>query len=506
LLTRAGKPLRLGSRARTVLLALVESAGTIVSKRALMARVWPNTIVEEGTLRVHVAELRKLLSDGRNGPRYIESISGAGYRFAALVTRPAQPYWDPSPNVMTKELAGLPVAWNGAIGRAETVSGLAGRLPSKRFVTIVGPGGVGKTTIALATANQLQPSYADGIRFIDLGSLTDGALIPVVLASALGVASAAQNPMQQIAAFLKDKRMLILLDNCEHVVHHAALVAEQLLSASNVHVLATSREPLRAGGEHLLRLEPLALPPPGAAVTAAEALGFSAIELFVERSMASLDTFQFGDDDVATIAHICRRLDGLPLAIELAAGCVEQFGLRGLETRLGGGLGLLANRRRTAIPRHQTLRATLDWSYELLSRVEQLALHRLAIFPGSFAIGSASKAIAGEALGAADVLDVIATLVAKSLVTSHASKESARFRLPHMVRAYALEKLQSTGEYEEIGRRYQLAALQDIELASELHGGVRHVEPLAASIQERGGCRQTCRAGDHGRAALFATD
>jgi predicted ATPase/DNA-binding winged helix-turn-helix (wHTH) protein len=484
-LMRAGKPLRIGSRAREILLALLESAGIIVEKKALIVRVWRDILIQEGTLRVHVAELRKLLSDGQNGPGYIENISGIGYRFSAPVTRSAKPqHCEPAQSFTSKEPADLSVALTRPVGRAARVSGLACRLPSERFVTIVGPGGIGKTTVALATAHQLQPSYVDGIHFIDFGLLTDGALIPAVLAARLGLARAAENPMAQIAAFLKDKRMLILLDNCEHVVSDTAVIAEQLLGASNVHVLATSREPLRARGEHVLRLEPLALPPRGATVTAAEALGFSAIELFVERSMASLDTFQFGDDDVATVAHICRRLDGLPLAIELAAARVEQFGLRGLAARLGGGLGLLNNNRRTAISRQRTLRATLDWSYNLLSPVEQLALHRLAIFPGSFGFGSASQVIVDEALSAAAVLDVIPALVTKSLVTAHTSEQPARYRLSHLLRAYALEKLKSSDEYAQIRRRYPLAALQDIGLASQLHreDGLSGGSPPAPAI------------------------
>jgi predicted ATPase len=434
----------------------LECAGTILKKRVLIARIWPDSLVKEGTLRVHIAGLRRLLSDGPKGPQYIENVTGIGYRFTALVTRPEKvTNVDASSGVTTIERASLPVVLTRPIGHAQTESELACRLSSDRFVTVVGPGGMGKTTIALAAANRLQSSYAHGVCFIDLGSITDGARIGALLASALGIAIRAHNPISQITAYLDGKRMLILLDNCEHVVHDAALVAEQLLSESKVHVLCTSREPLRARGEHVLRLEPLALPPLGLPLTAAEALGFSAIELFVDRTKASLNTFRFGDDEVPTIIHICRRLDGLPLAIELAAAHVEQFGLRGLAARLGSGLGLLSNRRRTATLRHQTLRATLDWSYNLLSRVEQLALQRLALFPGTFDIESASEVIIDAAVSAAAVLDVITSLVAMSLVTSHASGETARYQLLHLVRAYALEKLESSGECAAFRRRLE---------------------------------------------------
>jgi DNA-binding winged helix-turn-helix (wHTH) protein len=205
-LMRGGEPLRLGSRSREVLLTFLESAGTIVTKRTLITRVWANTPVEEGALRVHVARLRKLLGDGRNGVRYIENINGIGYRFSELVTRTTK-----APHR------------GGAHG-----------ITSKHFVTIGGTRGTGKIAIALATAQQSLPSYIDGVRIIDLGSLTDGASIPAVLAATLGLDSGAQDLMRQIAAFLKHERLLILLENCEHVVHDAAAVAEQLVSVANV--------------------------------------------------------------------------------------------------------------------------------------------------------------------------------------------------------------------------------------------------------------------------------
>jgi DNA-binding winged helix-turn-helix (wHTH) protein len=200
-LMRAGSPLRLGSRAREVLLTLLESAGTIVRKRTLIARVWPDTLAEEGTLRVHVAKLRRLLADGRNGPQYIENINGIGYRFSEWVTGPTK----------------LPLR-GGSHGTT-----------SKHFVTIGGSGGTAKKAIALATGRQSLSSYAGGVRIVDLGSLTDGALIPAVLAATLGLNSGARDPMREIASFLQDQRLLILLDNCEHVAHDAADIAEQLL-------------------------------------------------------------------------------------------------------------------------------------------------------------------------------------------------------------------------------------------------------------------------------------
>jgi len=324
-------------------------------------------------------------------------------------------------------------------------------------VTIVGPGGIGKTTVAMATADHLRASYPHGVYFIDLASIADPLLISATIASALGLATISQDPLLSVIEFLTGKQMLITLDNCEHVIEAAAVVAEKLLrGASGVNVIATSREPLRAKGEWVLRLAPLELPPAGAALSADDALGFSAIQLFTERAMASLHTFELSDADVPTVADICHKLDGLPLAIELAAARVELFGIRGLAACLDDRLGLLTRGRRTAMPRQQTLRATLDWSYELLSRAEQIALRRLAVFTGPFDARSASAVIVDTDVHAANVLDVLTSLAAKSLVAAHAAGEQVRYRLLDTSRVYALEKLEESHERDEIKRRHAL--------------------------------------------------
>jgi predicted ATPase len=455
-LLRADKPLSLGSRAREILLVLVERAGEIVKKSELIARVWPDTIVEEGSLRVHIATLRKALRDGQGGMRYVENVTGHGYRFVAPLQwiDAAQPRPVPQP---AAEHDSIPIPLTRMIGRAPVVATLASRLPQRRFVTIVGPGGIGKTTVAMATADHLRASYPHGVYFIDLASIADPLLISATIASALGLATVSQDPLLSVIEFLKGKQMLITLDNCEHVIEAAAVAAEKLLrGASGVNVIATSREPLRAKGEWVLRLAPLELPPAGAALSADDALGFSAIQLFTERAMASLHTFELSDADVSTVADICHKLDGLPLAIELAAARVDLFGIRGLAARLDDRLGLLTRGRRTAMPRQQTLRATLDWSYELLSRAEQIALRRLAVFPGPFDARSASAVIADNDVHAANVLDVLTSLAAKSLVAAHVAGEQVCYRLLNTSRVYALEKLEESHERDEIKRRNAL--------------------------------------------------
>jgi predicted ATPase/DNA-binding winged helix-turn-helix (wHTH) protein len=455
-LLRADTPLRLGSRAREILLLLVERGGEIVKKRELMARVWPNTIVAESNLRVHIRALRKALGDDQAGMRYVENVTGHGYRFVAPLTRLDEARLSPVAQARAAEHPhNIPVPLTRMIGRAPVVETLAIRLAHERFVTLVGSGGIGKTTVAMATADQLRASHSHGVCFVDLASITDPLLMSGTVASALGLTTASQDPLPSIIEFLKHKQMLIVLDSCEHVIEAAALLAEQLLAgAPSVHLIATSRESLRARGEWVLRLAPLESPPAGAVLTAAEALSFSAIHLFAERATASLKTFELSDAEIPTVADICRKLDGLPLAIELAAARVDLFGIRELAARLYDRLGLLTRGRRTAAPRHLTLRATLDWSYEILPPVEQIALRRLAVFAGAFDAPSAGAVVADDEVNAADVLDVLTNLAAKSLLAVHVAGQQVLYRLLDTSRAYALEKLENSRESPEIKRRH----------------------------------------------------
>ena len=450
------RPIRLGSRALEILLILVERAGELVTKDEIMARVWPNMVTEEVTLRVHLAGLRKALGHGLNGARYVENVTGRGYRFVAPVTRLGEDGLTPALSIAAGEIRyALPAPLTRMIGRSDIVGALAGRLPQQRMVTITGPGGVGKTTVALATAEKLASSYEHGACFVDLASITDPRLVPSTLASALRLEVLSDDPAPVLLAFLGGRQLLIVLDNCEHVVEAAAMLAETVLSgAAGVHILATSREPLRASGEWVHRLQPLALPPPSAMLTAAEALAFPAVELFAERAMANLDSFELGDADAAIVADLCRRLDGIPLAIELAAARVDLLGVRELAAQLEDSLQLLTNGRRTAAPRHQALRATLDWSYALLSSAERAILCRVAVFPGRFDLGSARAVAAGEDVSAAELLDGISNLVAKSLVTTDVSGDQVLFGLLDTTRTYALEQLAAGNEGNNAPRRH----------------------------------------------------
>jgi predicted ATPase/DNA-binding winged helix-turn-helix (wHTH) protein len=453
LLLEGDRPLRLGSRALDVLIALVERAGELVSKDELMARVWPNTFVEEANLKVHVSALRRALGDGQGGNRYLINSPGRGYRFVAPISSMESASAATPQSV--KRLHNLPAMLTRLIGRADTVSKLAEQLPRQRFLTIVGTGGVGTTSVALALAEALLPAYEDGVWLVELAPLADPRLVPTALPAALGLELRADDPLPGLIAALRDKQMLLVLDNCEHVIESAASLAVAILrDAPRVHILATSREPLRAEGEHVYRLRQLTSPPHSAQLTAAEALAFPAVQLFVERAAASLGEFELSDADAAFVADICSKLDGVPLAIEFAAARVDAFGVRGLASRLDDRLRLLTSGRRTALPRHQTMRATLDWSYEFLPELERLVLQRLAIFAGAFSLEAASAVAASSESAASEIAEHIASLVAKSLVTADVGGATVLYRLLETTRAYALEKLTESGELQRVAQRH----------------------------------------------------
>jgi len=447
-----GKPIRVGSRAFDILATLVHSAGETIPKDQLIARTWPDTVVDEGALRVHVAALRKILRDGREGKRYIANNPGRGYSFVAPVTRghpPPPPAAPEGPSAATN----LPAPLTRMVGRDDIVAALATQLAQRRLLTIVGPGGIGKTTVAVAVAETVCPSYADGVWFVGLASLPDPDLVASAVVTGLGISPFGANLVSGLAASLRDKRMLIVLDSCEHVVGAVAPLAEAVLRAApGIRILTTSREPLRGEGEWLHRLASLELPPDSVDLSAADALQYSAVQLFNERAMAAVDGFTLDDDNVAAVLEICRRLDGMPLALELAAARIDVFGVRELAAHLDDRFRVLTSGRRTALPRHQTLAATLDWSYQLLSEAERTLLRRLAVFAGDFAL-EAAVAVAAD-IAPSEVVDHIGNLVAKSLVAADLRGEVAQYRLLDSTRLYALEKLRSSGELRQISRRH----------------------------------------------------
>ena len=472
-----GKPLRLGSRALDILVTLVQSAGDTVHKDQLIARAWPDTVVDEGALRVHVAALRRALGDGRGGNRFIANIPGRGYSFVAPV-RSEQRQQTAAPPNRPGLGSNLPAQLTRVIGRAEIIATVVARAVERRFLTIIGPGGIGKTTVAVAAGEALNGSYGHGVWFVGLASLQDPALVPGAISAAVGSTPGVGDPLSSLVAWLRGKRALIILDNCEHVVNAAAATVEAMLKAApQVAILATSREPLRAEGEWLLRLPSLEVPPEGSALTAAKALSFPAVELFSERATAALGDIGLADADIPAALEICRHLDGVPLAIELAAAQVDVFGVRGLAARLDDRLAVLTRGRRTALPRQQTLRATIDWSYELLPESERHLLCRLAVFPAGFTLEAAAAVLSDGDDAPAVVDEGIASLVAKSLVSRDGSTPAGRWQLLETIRAYALEKLVERGEASVAARRHA-------EFFRDLIVPARTSEVLRLSIED----------------------
>jgi len=446
-------PVRVGGRALDLLIVLVEAAGKVVGRKELMASVWKKVVVDEGNLRVHVAALRRALGDDGNTHRYIVNVPGRGYSFVGDVSlsAPASPTgtW-PQPDVGRSH---LPPLLANVVGRDDAIREVGSMVVEHRLVTVVGAGGVGKTTVALAAATKLATHYRDGARFVDLAPLTDPHHVASAWASAIGESSRSVSNALDLGALLADRHILIVLDNCEHLVQAAATVAEAVLaSAPGVHILATSREPIRATGEWVMRLASLELPPRLARLTAEQATAFAAVRLFIQRTVANSAKFSFTDDDVPHVIEICWRLDGIPLALELAAGCVAQMGLRGLSAALEDRFGVLTKGRRTALPRQQTLRAAVDWSYELLSEVQQMVLRRLSIFAGAFSFDSV-VAVCEDDLSAG-ICDAIDELVLKSLITVDTGTNIAPYRLLEVTRAYAQEKLKDAGELMAVSRRH----------------------------------------------------
>ncbi len=470
-LYRAGQPLRLAGRAFDVLLALVERAGTVVGKDELIARVWPHTVVEEGNLRVHVGALRKVLGADQS---YVDNVVGRGYCFVApvvpVVAAAPPPASALPPAVPDVQLPGLPR--QRLVGRDDVLAQLAAQAAAQRLLTVVGPGGMGKTSVALAVAARLASAFDGQVRCADLAALADPELLAGTLAQLVGVPPHGEVPpggmVAALADWLRERRLLLVLDGCEHLIDAVATLAERVLrEAPRVHILATSREPLRAQGEWVHRLAPLAVPPRELPATPVQLANWASVQLFAERAGADGGGFTIDEGNAQAVADICRRLDGIPLAIELAAGRAAFFGVHELALRLSDCFAVLTRGRRTALPRHQTLRATLDWSHDMLSPDDQAVLRRLAVFRGSFTLAAAAEVAHGPGVGPEAVFERIANLTAKSLVGVEAAGAAVQYRLLDTTRSYALEKLHASGEGAMAAGRHarfhvrMLAAAQD---------------------------------------------
>jgi predicted ATPase len=429
--------------------------------------------VEEANLKIQVSALRRALGDRQGDNRYIATVIGRGYNFVAPIRKEEPPRAFLSPTTTPVAQHNLPVATIRMIGREEIVTTLVTQLSHQRLVTVVGPGGIGKTTVGLAVAERMIGPYEHGVRLVDLAPLSDPGLVPSAVATALGLEIRTDDPLPALVAALRDNRMLLVLDNCEHLIDAAAGLAEAVLrGTSGVNILATSREPLGLPGERVHRLAPLNSPEPSPGLTATEAAAFPAVQLFVERVSAIVEDFTLTEANAPLVVAICRRLDGLPLAIEFAAPRVEALGIEGLAARLDDSLRRLSGaQRRAALPRHRTMRAVVDWSYGLLSPDEQRFFRALGIFAGGFDVEAAAAVAMDPAKTGVNAINRLADLVAKSLVVADPSGTKPRFRLLDTTRAHAIEQLDANGERERLAHRhaeYYRDLFERAEAASEM--------------------------------------
>ncbi|HZC98596.1 MAG TPA: winged helix-turn-helix domain-containing protein, partial [Bradyrhizobium sp.] len=448
------QPVKLGGRAFDVLMALIEARGAVVAKDALMARVWADQVVEAHNLEAQISALRAVFGADRD---LIRMVARRGYQFTGEIRVPSSSPVERAAAGIAAQPAGplpptnLPAPVSELIGRDAEIAEVVSLIGAHRLISLTGAGGIGKTQLALAAARQILPHFAGGVWLAEFSPLADPGLVPATVAAAVGLElGGGEISAQRVAQALADRPLLLVLDTCEHVIAAAAGMVEALLHASPAaHVIATSREPLKAEGEWIYPVPPLAVP----AAERDDFWRYGAVWLFVLRSRASGGHVTEDRDGAAVIAAICRRLDGIPLAIELAAARAGALGIEALAARLDDRFQLLTGGRRT-LPRHQTLRATLDWSYELLAEPERVILRRLAIFAGAFRLEAASAVVASPELGQSEVVDWLANLVAKSLVAAEVDGRVAHYRLLDTTRAYAIEKLDESGEREWLARRH----------------------------------------------------
>jgi len=454
-LERDGVTVPLGSRAIELLLALTERPGTLISKAELIKRGWSSTHVEENNLHVHMSTIRKAFGEDAG---YLVTEAGRGYRFVAVVEkRHARPTDHPA--IAGKPAATRPTNLPGSavrlIGRERDLDAVSNTVNAGPVVTIFGAGGIGKSRLALAVGAALLDQFPDGVWWIELAALRDEAQIMGQVATALGLRALADaDSPTALADALAARSMLLILDNCEHLLEGvAALVGLLTTAAPQVRVLATSREALRCPGELVYRLPGLGLPDE-AATTLDEIKQASSVELFIERAHAADIGAILRDEDAAGIARICRRLDGIALALELAASVVPLLGLGTLEARLNDRFRLLTGGRRTAMPRHQTLRATFDWGHDLLSEPERILLRRLSVFAGSFTLEAAEAIAEDDHLPEWQVMEALAGLIAKSLVVLEPTARADHYRLLETTQAYGYEKLEAAGEATRLRLRH----------------------------------------------------
>ena len=461
----------LGARAFDMLLALIERRDRVVSGGELFDLVWPGLVVEENNLRQQVAALRKVL-----GAQALVTVPGRGYRFALALEAGETPKPQPMPALRSNN---LPLNPPPLIGRETELAAALALFADTHLLTLVGTGGVGKTRFALELADTLRDTYKDGVWLVELAPLSDPALVVRTVASVLGVHEEPGRPLlDTLLDLLRHRELLIVLDNCEHLIDASAHFADKVLHGSaGVRTLATSREALGIAGETVWRVPSLRAATPADHASAGQLLAYAATRLFVQRAAAASPGFRLTPENAAAVAQVCHQLDGIPLALELAAARVKAMRVELVAERLHDRFALLTQGSRTALPRHQTLRSLIAWSHELLPEPEQRLLRRLSVFAGGWTLDGAEGICSdGEQLAAEDVLDLLTHLVEKSLVALDEQSTEPRYRMLETIRQYGFEKLTTAGEADALRTRH-LAYFGDFAESIRTHLGDHDLEP-----------------------------
>jgi len=466
-LKREGIVLPVGSRAFDLLMVLLSKPQEIFHREELLRRVWPDVHVVDGSLRFHMSQLRRILGENGNSERYIRTISGRGYCFVAPLRAATE-----DTRHSDQFIPALPRRTAHLFGRENEILSAATRLPHVRLLSFVGMGGVGKTSVAVAVAHEMLGVFGDSVSFVDIGTLSDGGQIAPTVAATLGLQPGNHNPAHAIKAHLGNRASLIVLDTCEAAIDATAQLASYLLDGcKNLCILVTSREPLGIEGELIVRLQPLEYPSVNWRPAYHPASAFPAVAMLLQRVAAIGGPVDLNPNEALAVVEICRAIEGVPLAIELAAGRVATLGLHATKKLLGEKLNLLQTGRRDVPARQRTLQATLDWSYNLLSPHEQLALCRLTVFRGHFTIEAALAVITDDFLSEVTAVEAISSLVLKSMITSHIRGQGSDYRLLDTTRHYAGQLYTDPDAVHEISRRH---AEFYAGLLSEYGGFTRH--------------------------------
>jgi predicted ATPase/DNA-binding winged helix-turn-helix (wHTH) protein len=496
-LRRSGKALGLSRIPMELLLLLVDRRGDLVTREEIVERIWGKDVFldTDNSINAAIRKLRQVLDDDPVEPRFIHTVTGRGYRFVAPVNEVRATAQKP---VSQSHAHGsnLPVSRTGFVGRAKEAAAARDLLlrPDVRLVTITGPGGIGKTRLAVEVARGMGEKFPGGVHFVPLAPLSDPALVTAVIVQALGIRdSGGQSPLETLKEGLCGAPcgpMLLLLDNFEHLMQAAPTVAELLELAANLKILVTSREALHLYGEHDFSVPPLGLPDPLCMPPVETLSQFDAVALFVQRAVAGKPDFALGTDNAAAVAEICARLDGLPLAIELAAARVKVLSPASLLSRLASRLQFLKGGPRDLPERQQTLRAAMDWSNDLLNSAEQKLFRRLSVFVGGCNLEGVEAVCDTKGDLDLDLLEGMASMVDKSLILQAPSGNGeARFVMLETIREYAVEKLQFSGEGPATKRAHAAYCLVLAEEPTAEPAGTQAAGQMERFVTEHGNFR-----------------